>query len=209
ALSSGWEVARLVSVFSESTESYMYHVPNIQLSSLSSKALGIPQKIVRASGEKELELEPLKLALEEVAREDGIEGVLSGALASEYQKTRVERICHELGLKSFAPLWHKSQPQLLREQVRAGFESVFVGVYAQGFTQDWLGRRLDERAVSDLEALNKSHGVSVGGEGGEYETLVLDCPLFSRRIKINRAERTWDGVRGEFLVKDAELEGKA
>ncbi|MDI6691181.1 MAG: TIGR00289 family protein, partial [Candidatus Bathyarchaeota archaeon] len=52
------------------------------------------------------------------------------------------------------------------------------------------------------------YGVSVVGEGGEYETLVLDAPFFKKRIRIVEAEKVWKNQSGYLLVTKAELENK-
>ena len=205
AQTQGWTVSALVSVVSENKDSYMYHVPNIKLAKLLAEAIELPYVEVRTKGEKEKELDDLKQALAKLKKEKGIACVIAGALASEYQKNRVEYICEEIGLKSFAPIWHKDQEKMLREQSE-NFELVFAGVYAHGFDEKWLGRRIDSKAITDLIALNKKYGVSIGGEGGEYESLTLNGPNFKRRVVIEEAETKWDGVRGEYLVVKARLE---
>jgi uncharacterized protein (TIGR00290 family) len=83
-----------------------------------------------------------------------------------------------------------------------------MGVYAYGFTKDWLGKRIDAHAISALEELSKQYGVSLVGEGGEYETLVLDGPIFKKRIKIIDTETVWKHESGCFRVKKAVLENK-
>jgi uncharacterized protein (TIGR00290 family) len=88
------------------------------------------------------------------------------------------------------------------------FDVVIVGVYAHGFDDKWLGRKIDEHAVEDLVSLNRSYGVSLVGEGGEYETLVLDASFFKKRIRVVSAEKVWKGQSGYFLVSEARLESK-
>jgi predicted ATP pyrophosphatase (TIGR00289 family) len=137
-----------------------------------------------------------------------VEGVVTGAIASTYQKTRIDMICEQLGLKSIAPLWHRDPLSILKELVDLSFNAIMTGVYAYGFTREWLGKRIDAGVISALEELNKQYGVSLVGEGGEYETLVLDGPIFKKRIEIVDAETVWKGQSGCFLVKKAVLENK-
>ncbi len=203
ALSQGWDVA-LVSIIPKNPESYMFHFPNIRLTSLGAQAMELPHIQKETAGGKETELEDLKGALSSLE----IDGVVSGAMASEYQKTRIERICHELGLRSFAPLWHKNPEQVLRELVSAGYEIVFSGVYAYGLSKDWVGKKIDGKTIDSLVALNKKYGLHVSGEGGEYETLVLDAPHFSRRIRLDESRAAWQGDSGFLEVSKAHLEDK-
>jgi len=178
-LSQGFEIPYLVSVFPESPESYMFHHPNIEKTVDQAKALKIKQIIVKTKGEKEKELNDLKKALKKL----DIDGFFSGAIASEYQKQRLDKIGEELKLVSFAPLWHKDQEDLLREQIGAGFKIVFSAVAADGLDKSWVGRALDYNAFEELIKIRDRYKINISGEGGEYETLVVDCPLFSKAIK--------------------------
>ena len=137
-----------------------------------------------------------------------IEGIISGAVRSTYQKSRIDGICAEIGLKSIAPLWGEDQMVLMEELISKGFEVIFIGVYAYGLGRNWLGRRLDRQTLNDLIELNRKYGISLIGEGGEYETLVLDAPYFKKRIKLLRHKIIWEGESGYLLVDEAELERK-
>jgi uncharacterized protein (TIGR00290 family) len=83
--------------------------------------------------------------------------------------------------------------------------TVIVGVYAYGFNETWLGRKIDEDAVMALVELNKKFQVSLVGEGGEYETLVLDAPFFKKKIQLIEKEKVWEGQSGYLIVKKAAL----
>ena len=197
----GHEVAYLVAMFPRRADSWMFHVPNVHLTPLISEALGIPLEKGLTSGLKERELEDLKAVLAKL----DVDGVVSGAVRSRYQKERIDRICRELGLVSYAPLWGRDELAILRELVEKGFEVVFVGVFAYGLDGSWLGRRLDEEAVRDLLALRGRYNISLVGEGGEYETLVLDAPLYRSRLEITDCEVLWDGYTGVLKVLSAKL----
>jgi predicted ATP pyrophosphatase (TIGR00289 family) len=203
-LNAGYEVKCLASMIPLREDSWMFHYPNIRLVDLFAEAVGIPLVKAESSGVKEEEVEDLKRL---IARLD-VDGVVSGAIASEYQKSRVERICEELNLKCISPLWHKNPLEILNEIVDLKFDVIITGVYAYGFSKEWLGRKIDEATVKALIELNGRYGVSLVGEGGEYETLVLDAPLFKRQIKIIEAEKVWKDQSGYFTVKRAELESK-
>jgi diphthine-ammonia ligase len=198
----GWDVSHLVSLLPEKPDSWMFHSINIQFTDLLAKALGIPLVKRTTNGEKETELSDLKHLLQCLE----IDGVISGAIASEYQRTRIEKICDELGIKSFTPLWHKNQELLLRDQVKAGFHIIVVGVFAEGFDETWLGKTIDEETIDALVYLNKKNGINIAGEGGEFETLVLSGPLFSQRLVIDESLKEWSRDSGVFQVKKAHLE---
>ncbi|MCJ7768624.1 TIGR00289 family protein [Candidatus Bathyarchaeota archaeon] len=204
ALNDKHEVVCLASVIPLKEDSWMFHYPNIRLVDLFSEAVGMPLVKAESSGVKEEEVEDLRRLIQRL----NVEGVVTGAIASTYQKTRIDMICEQLGLKSIAPLWHRDPLSILKELVDLNFNAIMTGVYAYGFTREWLGKRIDAGVISALEELNKQYGVSLVGEGGEYETLVLDGPIFKKRIEIVDAETVWKGQSGCFLVKKAVLENK-
>jgi predicted ATP pyrophosphatase (TIGR00289 family) len=113
-----------------------------------------------------------------------------------------------LNLKSIAPLWHRAPFDLLQEIVELKFEVIIIGVYAHGFGEEWLGRKIDGSMIQDLLRLNRQYGVSLVGEGGEYETLVLDAPFYRKKIEILTAKKIWKGQSGILLISEAKLGNK-
>jgi ABC transporter with metal-binding/Fe-S-binding domain ATP-binding protein len=204
AIKQGYEVKHLVTMIPRREDSWMFHYPNIHLADLFAEAAGIPLVKGETSGAKEIELEDLRHVLEKL----DIEGIVSGAVSSEYQKSRIERICKELNLFSITPLWQEDPLRLLQEIVSQNFEAIIVGVYAYGFTSSWLGKQIDQKTINDLLQLNSQYHVSPVGEGGEYETLVLDAPFFKKKIRLLKVEKIWEGQSGYLLVKSAELVDK-
>ncbi len=201
------EICVIVTVKSYNPESYMYHVPNIELVRLQAKAMRLPLIFRHSAGNKEEELGDLKTALREALDCYGVEGVVSGAIGSEYQKNRIERICEELGLVSLAPLWGRDRRELWTEMLDSGFEILITAVAAYGLTDDWLGRRIDREA---LDALCSIRNVDIAGEGGEFETFVVNCPLFDERIRIVKSSSVWDArsLNGQYIIEKAVLEPK-
>ena len=192
AIHQGWEVATLISVHSENRDSWMFHYPAIAFTKLQAESMDLPLIVVDTTGEKEKELEDLTACLIDMKELLGVEAVVSGAVASEYQKTRVDGICSRIGLRSFSPLWLKDPEFLVRLQIELGFEIVITAVMAQGFSESWLGRRLDLGCLQDILHLNQKYGVHISGEGGEYETFVTFSPLFKSKITILEANREWN-----------------
>jgi len=205
ALKQGYEVKILVTMLPQREDSWMFHFPNIHLTDLFAKAAEIPLVKAETVGIKETELEDLKNLLATL----DIEGVVSGAISSRYQKERIDKICRELNLKSIAPLWQEDSIQLLKEIINLNFEVVITGVYAHGFDESWLGRKINQATLNDLIELNDKYQISPVGDGGEYETLVLDAPFFKKRIRLLRTERIWENQSGYLLVREAKLVDKA
>jgi diphthine-ammonia ligase len=208
AMEEGHEIAALITLASENPESYMFHVPNIELTPLHAEAMGIPIIYRRTEGVKEAELRDLKGAVAEAVREHGIDGVVSGAISSNYQRTRIDHICGELGIGSLVPLWKRPAREMLSGMVAAGYRIVMSAVAADGLGPEWLGREIDGKAIEELTTLHDTCYVCTAGEGGEFETLVLDAPIFKKRLVILEAERLWSGQSGIYKVRKAVLEDK-
>jgi len=201
ALKQGFKVRYLVTMIPQRPDSWMFHYPNIHLSDFFAEAVGIPLVKGETSGVKETELEDLKRLLANLQ----VDGVVTGAIMSQYQKKRIDKICQELNLKSIAPLWHENPQKLLAEMVDLNFEVLISGVYAYGFDVTWLGRKINWESISELIKLCKKYQISVIGEGGEYETLVLDAPFFRKRIQLIQTEKIWENHSGYLLVEKAKL----
>ena len=207
ALESGENVKYLLSMKSANDESYMFHVPNIHLTDLLAEAMDIPIMSIRTEGVKEEELEDLKKGFEQL-KNLGIEAIYTGALYSVYQKSRIERLGEEVGLKVISPFWHVDELEYMRFIVSLGFEVIISGVAAYGLDEKWLGRKIDEQCIDDLIKLNEKIGLNLAFEGGEAETLVLDGPIFKKKVKILKDKKQWHVDSGLYIIEKAELEEK-
>jgi ABC transporter with metal-binding/Fe-S-binding domain ATP-binding protein len=199
------DVVCLISIISSNEESYMFHTPNIALTKIQAQAMNLPLIIHETEGKKEIELKDLKKAIEIGKEKYKIEGIVTGAIKSVYQRSRIEKICNELDLKCFNPLWQIDQLTLLNELVSAGFKTIITGVFAYPFDETWLGREIDEKIIKELEGLQRKYKISPSGEGGEIETFVYDAPMFKKRIKIIKASKTYSKYAGTYKIEEAKL----
>ncbi|MDX1534079.1 MAG: diphthine--ammonia ligase [Thermoplasmata archaeon] len=201
AQQSGHTVTELVTV-TPAEDSMLYQVPNVEWAPLTAEALGIRHRTVRSGEGGEEELRAMRRGLERT----GAEGVVVGAVASDYQFVRVHQVAEELGLWVYAPLWRKEALGLLEEYLTAGFTIFVVAVAAEGLGPEWLGREMDAQALTDLSRLGETSGVHPAGEGGEFETWCVDGPNFRRRVVVMEAEARWEGNAGTYVVRRAGLE---
>ncbi|MBL7160828.1 MAG: TIGR00289 family protein [Candidatus Aenigmarchaeota archaeon] len=201
AVKQGKEIVSLVAFSPENPDSYMFHHPNVQWTKLQAEAMDLPLKIVSTKGEKEKELEDLEKALKQLP----IQGVVVGALASQYQKSRVEAICKKLGLELFSPAWGIDPDEYWKELFHNNFRVIITKVACDGLGKEWLGREINKENFQELKQLSEKFGFHLAGEGGEFETFVLDGPLFKRKIEIQDSGIEWEGDSGIFLVKKAGL----
>ncbi len=204
AMKDGWTVEYLLSMHSENPHSYMFHVPNIHLTQLLSQAMRIPLIQAETPGMKEEELEDLRKALSEL-KDKGVEAIFTGAIHSQYQKSRIDQLCQELGLESIAPLWHRDPQEYMEEIIELGFEVVITSVSAEGLDESWLGRVITRELLEELRGLHERYGLHLAFEGGEAETLVIDGPLFKKKLEILDSEKVWNFDNGHLIIKDAQL----
>ncbi len=204
-----YQLSCLVTVKSENPDSYMFHTPAIDIAPLQAEAMGIPLILQHTKGEKEQELLDLEHALQKAKEKYAIEGVITGAVFSTYQRDRIEKICDNIGLKIFSPLWHKPQEQEMQELLDNNFQFVFSSVAAEGLDKSWLNKVITTKEFEKLKQLQNKLGFHVAGEGGEFESLVLDCPLFQKRIVIEEAEIEEEARHtARVIIKKARLEEK-
>jgi len=204
AKKAGHEIVCLISIFSENKESYMFHTPSIEKTKKQAEVMNLPLMIHKTLGEKEIELEDLKDAILKAKEKYGIGGIVTGAIQSVYQASRIQKICDELKLECINPLWQMDEEEYLGELIQAEFKVILVGVFAYPFDESWLLREIDEKFVEEICELNKKYKIHVAGEGGEFETFVLNCPLFSRGLKVTGSEIKEEGnyaYRAEIEVE--------
>lgn len=196
ALFQGWEVS-LLTIMSEK-DSFMFHHPNVEICKEQAKCMGLPIKMVRTT--KERELLDLKKALSKM----DIDGVVTGGIESEYQKQRIDGIAHELGIKSFSPLWRKGN--VLLSEVVDNFEVYIAAVSAEGLDSSLLGARFDRKFLEKMEKLPTQ--LNMFFEGGEGETFVADAPFFSKRISILKWNKKWEKTSGVAKIEKIRMEEK-
>jgi ABC transporter with metal-binding/Fe-S-binding domain ATP-binding protein len=199
----GYNVDLLLTIYPSSSESLYFHYPNVKLTRLQAEAM---RKKHIAKEAFSNELEALRDLIKRISHD--IDGVVLGVSSSSFQKKAVESICREYGVEVFTPLWGVEPSKLLREIIKSNFQVMVTGVAALGLTMEWLGKIITEEDVEKLEEVSKKYGVNVCGEGGEMETIVLDCPLFKEKIQVLDYEVDWRGDRGFLIIRKAELRRK-
>lgn len=199
------KVVCLINLQSSNPDSYMFHTPAQELVGKQAEAIGLPLLQLKTKGEKEKELLDLKNAIKLAKDRYKIQGIVTGAVASEYQASRIKRICDELNLELFNPLWHMNQIELLKELVNSNFEVIITGIAAYPLDESWLGRKIDEKTIKELGELQKRFGVNPAGEGGEIETAVLNAPCFRKRVIITNSTKAYGNNAGVLKIEEVEF----
>lgn len=202
----GHRVACLITMHPIADDSALFHYPNSWVTEYLADAMQIPLMAFRVSGcSKEDEVNALEEAIVRVKSIYGIEGIVHGGISSNYQKQAFEQVCVRQRIAAVAPLWNSEPERYVTELVKRGFRIIIAGVSTMGLDKGWLGRELDKEAIDKLMSVSKKCGFNLTFEGGEAETLVIDCPLYCKRLQINAATTYWDGQRGIFEIRDVAL----
>ena len=202
----GHEIVCLLSVFTKSEESHLLHHPNLKWTKLQSKSMNIPQLTISSSSDETTdELILLEKLLKNAIDEFEIEGLVHGGIKSKFQKEKFRNLCTKLNLKIVSPLWDSEPKQYMNDLLESNFCFIMTTVSSDGLDDQWLGKLISKSDVQKLNNLSDKFGFNLNFEGGEAETFVIDCPLFSNSIKINKSTKNWDGYRGRFEIVDAEL----
>ncbi len=181
ALNEGYEISHLANFISQEFKRVSFHGTESRLIQMQSQSLGIPvlQKETTPDGYEEEFKEAVRSLLPQ-----GIKGMVFGDIYLDEHKEWVERVCGELGIEAIEPLWGRSTESIITDFIDAGFEAIIVGAQARLIDQEWLGRRVDRDFMDYL----KSKNIDLCGENGEYHTLVLNGPLFERRIEVTESK---------------------
>lgn len=196
ALQSGADVRCLLTTCSRETGRTMVHGLPVGLLRCQAEALGLPLALVHTDWptyERDY-----RRALGDLGRQDIETGVFGDIDLIEHRRW-AEKVTGETGMAAWLPLWGEDQAAILRHWVSAGFEALLVACRADALGPAWLGRRLDLRCVIRLERWLRSRGRSPSGEQGEYHTLVVDGPIFRRRLNVEEALPV---LRGSHWVLD-------
>ncbi len=193
ARENGYDISCLICVESENKESFMFHTPSVSEVREQAEVMDVPLVVVKTSGNKEMELMDLKRGIKNAIVDYGVGGVVTGAIESVYQATRVQKICNDLGVECFNPLWQRNQFEILEELIKKEFKVVVVGVFAYPLDSAWLGRKINEAFVSEMRILSEKYKINPAGEGGEFESFVLDCPLFRKALRVKSFEDFGEG----------------
>lgn len=203
------EIVCLINLKSKNPDSWVFHTVNAHITELQAEAIGLPLISLETEGIKEKEIGDLKKAIKIAKERYNIEGVVTGAIKSNYQKERIDKLCKELSLESVAPLWHVDEEKYMEDLIKNNFKIIITVIAADGLSESFLGKEIDDELIEKLKIINEKNKINISGEGGEFETLVLDCPLFRKELRINKAEIKMESeCIGKYFIEEIELKNK-
>jgi len=202
----GHDVVTLLTIIPSSYDSMLFHYPNIGTSPYLAEAMALPfHQFDSKQPSTDAEASVLSDALKFMRTEYGIDGIVHGGISSNFQKNVFEKSCEKFGLSVFSPVWHMDPKMYMHQLLSSNFSIVVTSVSCLGLDSTWLGCHLDHDKVNKLEKLSSKYGFNLNFEGGEAETIVTDCPLYTKKFVITRSAVRWEGEQGIFEILDFEL----
>ncbi len=226
----GWKVEGLITIHITNDDSMMFQIPNTSIAGLQAHSMGVPWLPILSDGKQEEEISDLENgingltnvydAFERIVFDTKvidfpdnlllqlanleIDALVVGALRSDYQKTRIERMCEQLGIISYCPLWHHEPKGHMQSLVEHGFDVRIVSVSTDGLGEEWLGKKITRKSLEDLTRISTKYRFNLDGEGGEFETIVVDAPHMSQSIEVS-GRSNWKGNRGTWILESARI----
>ncbi len=203
AKTGGMDIRYLANMVTEDGQRSCSHGISAAVIKKQAEALGIPIA-QRPTTRDTYEAEFIKM-LRDFKRE-GIEGGVFGDIDFSPHREWIERVCKGAGITPHLLLWQESQKKLMEEFIDAGFQAVVVAVKAELLGEEALGRTVDRKFLAYLAELDK--GITPCGEAGEYHTLVIDGPLFQKRLEITESEKVTRGDHHFLEILKIKLKAK-
>ena len=189
-----------------SDDSLLFHYPTTNLLGKISKVIDVLVVDHYCNvAEKNHEIKELTHLVKAAVDEFSIEGLVNGCISSKFQLDIFQDICNKLNIRLISPLWNINDDYYYQQLLGQGFEIMITRVAALGLDRSWLGKIITRDSYSILKKLSLKYKFNITFEGGEAETLVLDCPLYKKRIRVKDHTITWDGIRGMFEILDIDL----
>jgi ABC transporter with metal-binding/Fe-S-binding domain ATP-binding protein len=194
----------LLNIVPENIDSWMFHAPIPGLLKKQAEMLNLPLITLQSKGEKDKELGDLKKLIEK----SRIKKMIIGGIKSNYQGSRIKKICSELGVELEAPLWNYNVEKLWGELLENNFDVVITKISCEGIGKEFIGKIINWRRYEELKKLAEKFKFSLDFEGGEAETSVLYMPKFKNRIKIKYDVRSEGRYRHFLILRKIEVENE-
>ena len=192
----GINIKAMLTMIPEDSESMLYHTHNVSLVKIIAEVMGIEWISVNAP--KNSEINALTKALKKV----DAKYLITGGIESNYQKKKFDNVCDKVNMTHYAPLWGLNAKELYDNIITNKIDPIIVSVAALGLGKEWLGVHLKEQSINKLLELSEKYKFNAVGEGGDLDTLVLDAPLFSKKLKPSEVELKWYGDRGKLEINN-------
>ena len=202
-----YEVVSIINIESDKSESLLFHIPNAKYVSLIAEMFSLPLISIKIkSDDLNEEMKQLISAI----RKSRAEAIVTGGIRSEFQRYHFNRAALLANVKCFNPLWRLSSELIIKDLISNNFDIILISVSSMGLDQNFLGKKLTPRLINKIRDASYGSDLAITGEGGEYESFVLDAPFFPSRIVLQETQIHWDEFREEGYLEiiNASLESK-
>jgi ABC transporter with metal-binding/Fe-S-binding domain ATP-binding protein len=198
----GSKIIGIVTMLPEDPESMLYHTHNVKHVKSIAESIGLNWYGFEAKKEEE------EKALERALKNLNAELLITGGIASNYQKDIFDRIAESANMKHLAPLWNMKPYDVLKEIISMKMDAIIVAVAAYGLGENWLGRHLTKESVDELLRLSEKYRFNPVGEGGDFDSFALDAPLYKKRLVPLRILSRWEKDSGALEIQELIMEDK-
>ncbi len=198
ALEKGWDIQYLLSVKPTRTDCYLFHFATVEHTPKIAASIGLRHKLISCSvADPRQEAELVK---NEILKEPVDAVVLGGTGLQETQIRSLQEALRTHGIEVFAAHAGLDHDQVMQHMLQKGYKFMITQIASDGLNADWLGRVLDEQAMTELFARSKKYGFHCGGEGGYYDTFTLDGPIFSHVLQVGKTTKVMESACAGHLV---------
>ncbi|MGQ9469133.1 MAG: diphthine--ammonia ligase, partial [Nitrososphaerales archaeon] len=206
ALHKAWElglrIIGIITMLPEDPESMLYHTHNVRHVEKIAESIGINWYGFEAKKKEE------EKALERILKKLNAELLITGGIASNYQKDIFDKVAESANMKHFAPLWGMKSHNILNEIISMKMDVIIIAVAAYGLDESWLGRHLTKESVNELLRLSEKYHFNPIGEGGDFDSFVLDAPLYKKRLIPLKVIKRWEKDSGALEIQELMMEDK-
>lgn len=182
AITLGYAPKVLLNVLNEEGKISRSHGIPANVLQAQAKAAALPALLISSSWD-EYETK-FTTALTKLKEEFDLTHAVFGDIDLQAHRDWEEKVCNNAGLKAVLPLWKQNRKELVLKMLEAGIEAMIVSCN-ETMGEQFIGKTITPELIDELESM----GIDTCGENGEYHTLVLDCPLFSKRLQVEVKEK--------------------
>lgn len=193
----GWKIKYLISVKPTRTDCYLFHFATVEHTKEFADAMGIPQFYLTCDV-----ADPIKEAeiIRNLVKNNLVDAVvLGGTGLQETQIKSLRDALFPMGVEVFASHTGEDHGELLLSMIKEGFKIMITQIASDGLDKNWVGKILDEVSFVEFKKLSEQYGFHIGGEGGYYDTLIIDCPFFKKRFEVVNADKVMESKNTGFL----------
>ena len=200
ALEKGWKVSYLLSVKPNRTDCYLFHYATVEHTRLQAKALGIPHILVKCNIADPIEEAEI---VKEVVKKYPVDAVILGGTGLQVTQIKsVQDALLPLGIEVFASHAGLDHDNIFEEMIENGYKIMITQFAAEGLGQEWLGKIIDKDSFEELKHLSQKYGFHIGGDGSSFDSFVLDCPMFSKKIEFDKIKKVKETEFSGYLIAE-------